>query len=390
MTEAAAADRRLVLVLGRRSGTSLFAGILGQLGFHVPQPEVRPDPTNPRGFSEPRWVVRFHTRLMQRRGVTVFDSRPAAWKRTVATANEDRLSEELGSWLAVQFVGRDNLVVKDPRLGWFVPLWLGATGGLGVDASFTTVLRHPSEVVKSARDSYGWQSDASAAAGWLNLTLHAERATRESRRAFVRYDDLLEAWPREVSRVGELLEIPWLVTVDRSRHPQVEAFVDRGLRRSAVGWDELRVPGPLRELVEQAWTGLTQLVEPGGDAQAAHASLDEVRGEYAAFYAGVEAIAQSSIKAAKRDAESAAPPSARPRRASGRLGRLRFIGGRAARLAPARQRRRVATLVESLGAAGLAGLPVRVAFLVPPRYRERVPLPLVRVGLRLVRRYAGR
>ena len=61
----------LVLVVGvGRSGTSLLAGILGQLGFHIPQPEVQADDTNPRGFGEPRWVVDFHTRLLRARRVT--------------------------------------------------------------------------------------------------------------------------------------------------------------------------------------------------------------------------------------------------------------------------------------------------------------------------------
>ena len=59
-------ERRLLLVVGvGRSGTSLMAGILCQLGFHIPQPEVKADETNPRGFGEPRWVVDFHTRLLQ-------------------------------------------------------------------------------------------------------------------------------------------------------------------------------------------------------------------------------------------------------------------------------------------------------------------------------------
>ena len=44
-------DRQLLLVVGiGRSGTSLFTGIVGQLGLHVPQPEVRADDTNPRGL----------------------------------------------------------------------------------------------------------------------------------------------------------------------------------------------------------------------------------------------------------------------------------------------------------------------------------------------------
>ena len=78
-------ERRLVLVVGvGRSGTSLLSGILGQLGFHIPQPEVNADDTNPRGFGEPRWVVDFHTRLLKARRVTVNDARPAAWEVTGA------------------------------------------------------------------------------------------------------------------------------------------------------------------------------------------------------------------------------------------------------------------------------------------------------------------
>ena len=41
--------KRIVLVVGvGRSGTSLLAGALGQLGFHIPQPEVTADETNPK------------------------------------------------------------------------------------------------------------------------------------------------------------------------------------------------------------------------------------------------------------------------------------------------------------------------------------------------------
>ena len=45
--------RRVVFVVGSgRSGTSTMAGALQALGMHVPQPEVRADETNPKGFAE--------------------------------------------------------------------------------------------------------------------------------------------------------------------------------------------------------------------------------------------------------------------------------------------------------------------------------------------------
>jgi hypothetical protein len=366
------ATRRLVLVVGKgRSGTSLFSGMLGRLGYHVPQPEVKADDTNPRGFGEPRWVVRFHKRIMRERRVTVFDSRFAAWERLAEVAEDRNVVEELRSWLAVQFVGTDSIVVKDPRNVWFLPLWRRCADELGAETSFATMLRHPTEVVTSARTSYGtWQNDASRAASWLNVSLHAEYATRGSRRAFVRYVDLLEDWPRELSRCGELLGAPWLMGIKRDDHPEVEKFVDPRLRRSPPGWDSVEVPASLRDMCEDAWAKLSRFADPGGDTEAARKELDAIRAAYVDFYAEAEAVAQSSVTAVK-------PRGAAAKQGS-RNGRRR--GGRAvvSRLVPAGMR---ASLRRS------DGLPVsvRMMLLVPPRYRERIPVPMVDAARRFVR-----
>ena len=76
------------------------------------------------------------------------------------------------------------VVVKDPRDGWFLPLWRSCADELGARTSFVTMLRHPAEILTSARKSYGtWQTDASRAAAWLNVMLETERATRGAPRA---------------------------------------------------------------------------------------------------------------------------------------------------------------------------------------------------------------
>jgi hypothetical protein len=319
--------RRLVLVVGKgRSGTSLLAGILGRLGFHVPQPEVKADRTNPRGFSEPRWVVRFHKRLLHARGVTAFDARSGAWDQLAELANNGEVVGELSSWLEAQFAKAENLVVKDPRIVWFLPLWLGSADELDVRTSFVTMIRHPAEVVVSGRASYGtWQNDASRALSWLDVTLHAEHATRGARRAFIRYDDLLEDWAREVSRCGEQVDVPWLAGIDRARHPEVDAFVDPALRRSAVGWDGVRLPAALQAMSEDVWTQMSGLAEPAGDNEEARARLDASR-----------------------------------------------------------------RALHDLGTTGRTGLPLvlRIMLLVPPRLRARFPRPIVHAARRIVRRRA--
>jgi hypothetical protein len=203
------AERSLVLVAGSgRSGTSLFSGILQRLGYHVPRPEVPADSTNPRGFAESEWVVEFHTRLLTKVGVQVSDARPAAWGHTAEVALDDAVHDELSRWLGKQFRAADHVLIKDPRLCWFLPLWRRCAEEAGVSPRFATVLRHPAAVIESKQRSYGgWQSDVNRTAGWLNLTLFTERATREGPRAFVRYEDLLDDWTRILGQVGEMLDL---------------------------------------------------------------------------------------------------------------------------------------------------------------------------------------
>jgi hypothetical protein len=320
--------KRLVLVVGvGRSGTSLLAGILGQLGFHIPQPEVTADDTNPRGFGEPRWVVDFHTRLMRRLRVIVFDARPVAFEKTGAVAADPASHGELRTWLQGELAQSDAVVVKDPRVGWFLPLWTACCDELGAGTSQITMLRHPSEILMSARKSYGtWQSDASRAAAWLNVMLETERATRGAARVYIRYEDLLGDWRAEIARAGRTLDLPLLDDIAPERAAAVDAFVDPSLHRNRVGWDELDVPESVRGLCERVW----ELFAAG--AEGAGADLDAARAEYGVLYREAEAIAQPSV-AAVRPLKKAPPPKTLRARVTRRIPkpvrrRLRRIAGR--------------------------------------------------------------
>lgn len=336
----AAEPRRLVLVVGvGRSGTSLLAGILGQLGFHIPQPEVTADDTNPRGFGEPRWVVDFHRRLMAGRRITVFDARPAAWDATATATDDPAVVEELRAWLGAELAQSADVVVKDPRSGWFLPLWNRCAADLGAQTSFITMLRHPAEILTSAKRSYGeWQTDASRAASWLNVMLQTEQATRDTRRAFIRYEDLLADWQAEVSRAGAALELPLLTAIDDARRTQVDRFVDPGLHRARVRWDDLAVPGRVIELCEAVWEQLQPLARPADDTAAVFARLDASHAAYDELYAEAESIAQSSVTAVRPKKKPARGPAAPP-----------TLKVRVARRIPARYRRRLRGIIRGSG-----------------------------------------
>jgi hypothetical protein len=297
----AVVPRTLVIVAGSgRSGTSLFSGILQRLGFHVPQPEVPADATNPRGFAESQWVVDFHTRLLRAARVQVSDARPAAWALTAEAALDDAVRSELRGWLAQQFGRADALIVKDPRLSWFLPLWRSCAQELGVAPRFVTMLRHPAAVVDSKQRWYGdWQGDVARTAGWVQQTLYTERATRDAPRVFVHYEDLLEDWPRVVARVGDALDLAVVRDAPATAMRDVHGFVDRTLARSRAEWDDgMKIPAALRAQADEVWALVCSLAsDPGVDVAP---RLDALRAAYVDLYAEAEAIAQSSIAAAAK------------------------------------------------------------------------------------------
>ncbi len=302
--------RKVLFVAGAgRSGTSTMAGLMSILGLHVPQPEVEADATNPKGFSEPRWVVDHHDRLLREAVVQVSDARPDAWFEAgrIATREPERI--KTAEWLEGHFDVNRELVVKDPRLSWFLSLWRVAAIRCGATPVFATMLRPPAEVVGSKQTYYSNKLGAAhLTASWLNMLLHTERATRESvdgavdgsGRVFVRYADLLDDWTRVTMSVGERLQ---LQSVTHARSEQIRdghRFVDPSLRRMSQGLDDLGLPRRLHDLTAQTWEELNKLADEGGDTPDAHATFDQLREAYVDLYAESEAISRSSVVAAEQ------------------------------------------------------------------------------------------
>jgi hypothetical protein len=307
---------------------------------------VPADDTNPRGFAESQWVVDFHTRLLRRAGVQVADARPAAWGEVAQIALDDGVQRELRSWLRKQFRKSDNVIIKDPRLSWFLPLWRGCAEDLGTSPRFVTVLRHPAVVIQSKQRSYGtWQGDIGRTAGWLNQALFTERATRDARRVFVRYEELLDDWTRTVGRVGDQLDLAVIRTVSAGSIVRVHEFVDRTLTRSRAGWGDFEIPDQLRQQADQVWELMCRLAEEQDAPQDVIDSLEVARAAYVELYEDAEAIAQSSI-----------------------------VAGRHSR--PARKSSLVANLVRLLARA----FPKRYRHKVPVRWRRRIFRALQRSG----------
>lgn len=313
-------SRRVVFVVGSgRSGTSALAGALQALGMHVPPPEVPADEAGPRGSAESAWVVDLHTELLERANVDVSDARPSAWFETGKLNANGLLRTRITDWLGPRFAPlpelevETELVLKDPRMAWFLGLWRAAAMRCDATPAYLTTLRHVTEVV-GTRDR-----PSARTAAWVNMMLHTERATRGSARAFVRYDDLLTDWTIPLFRVGTEFGLRAVTEASANSMREVHQFVDPDLHRTHHTWADVEVPARLREIAEESWRALSGLAEPDGDTEDRHATLDGLRTAYVGLYEEAEGLTASSLDAARR--EGAAAAASEPRGIKRLLGR---------------------------------------------------------------------
>jgi hypothetical protein len=286
-TSAQTGRRQMLVVAGSgRSGTSLFTGLAGRLGVHIPKPEVSANRSNPRGFGEPRWLVDFHNDLLSSVDVVVEDGRPEAWDLTDKVAEDPAALDPLVEWLEQQFAENERIVVKDPRLAWFLQLHRAAAGKVGADVHVATMLRHPAEVMRSREIAYGTRtSNTTRVIGWLTMMLGTETRTRDLPRATVRYDDLLADWRAAMTQADATVGMGLFERASEEQVAEAGNLVDPTLHRSSADWDELELPPRVLDLATRGYDAYGLLVGTSASEQAdTRATLDALKAELSAYY----------------------------------------------------------------------------------------------------------
>ncbi len=219
----------VIVVLGmHRSGTSALAGTFSQLGLNLGD-ELMPATVdaNPKGYFEHVRIVQAHDRLLAAFGMDWADPRPLpeSWMRHPATMQVRR---ELAALLSELVANGDTVVIKDPRLCRFVPLWQALFEELGIDAHFAFIARHPVEVAASLRRRDGMSEYR---AGLLSLAyqLEAELATRGANRVFMTYEALITDWRAQLGRCRHAFG-DRVLPGGEGHAAAVEGFLDAQLR----------------------------------------------------------------------------------------------------------------------------------------------------------------
>jgi tetratricopeptide (TPR) repeat protein len=150
---AARAGRTVIVVLGmHRSGTSLCARLLRELGVELGAPLAKPGFDNPDGFFEHAEVLRCHQTLLLALGAEWDTSRLVApipdafWTGKIATEGKQRMAQIVTRQL---HAGGGVWGFKDPRTLWFLPLWRQVFAELGVRPVWLMTVRAPGAVAAS-------------------------------------------------------------------------------------------------------------------------------------------------------------------------------------------------------------------------------------------------
>ena len=225
-------ERRAILVLGmHRSGTSALTRVLGLCGAALPGRILGPTPANIKGFWEPPEIVAIHDELLAALSSDWDDPSefPLDWLNSPSAA---AFKKRLRSTFSDIFGDQDLVVLKDPRICRFVPLWISILKSLAITPVFVIAVRNPLEVAASlkARDR---MPEAKALLLWLRHFLEAERYTRKSTRCFISYEEMLRDWRGTMAKIAIKLKISWPTPFEHAA-PDVEEFLSAELRHNVL------------------------------------------------------------------------------------------------------------------------------------------------------------
>ena len=99
-------------------------------------------------------------------------------------------------------------VLKDPRACRLLDFWIDAFADFEADAHIAVPVRNPLEVAASLKE----RDTIDPSVGlllWLRHVLDVEAASREHRRAFVRFEALLDNWQPLADAMGDAFDLTW-------------------------------------------------------------------------------------------------------------------------------------------------------------------------------------
>src|SRR5208337_4657010 len=241
---------------------------------------------NDRGFWESRAVFDIHNNFLRALDSSYDDPLPLPerwWDTEPAAAAKCHLAEEINK----NFSSSSLFVVKDPRITRLMPLWLSLLSEMQIETVIVIPVRNPLEVVSSLRKREGF-STAQASLMYLRSYLEVELATRQCRRLFVRYDQLLADWRDFASKLEKAVGRS-LLSLAPTSESEIEDFLSVDFHHHRSTREELATASNIARPVVELFDAMSAAADSSTE-QALQASFDRVHdvvAEATKLFAGV-------------------------------------------------------------------------------------------------------
>lgn len=274
-TDGGPGHRVAILILGmHRSGTSALSRVVSLLGATLPEHLLGARPGNPTGHWEPERLVQLHDRMLAEAG-----SRWDDWRSFDAEVlGGERLADykaQIRRLIVEEYGDSPLLVLKEPRICRFVPLYEAILDDLGIQPRFLLIDRNPLAVIESL-DRRDGMTEGFAGLLWLRHSLDAEWTTRDRPRAFTSYEALLDDWRGVITRITRTLEVEWPRGIDQAA-AEIETHLSEDLHHHPRTFADLAAHRGISSWIKESYAALQTLERRDGEDVEALATLDRVR-----------------------------------------------------------------------------------------------------------------
>ena len=231
------AKRRAFVVVGmHRSGTSAMTRTLSLLGAALPKRLMVAHEDNPAGFWEPQSVADLNDEILQALDSEwddVFSFRPRHYLSNFDRFYIGRAVEVLEQ----EFNGSEVIVLKDPRISVLTSFWDRALQEAGYATHYVVMVRNPLEVAESLRMRDSFPREKSLLL-WSSYMIAVDRDTRETKRTFLSYEQLMSDWRAVRDRIQEDTGVPFPRDTAAAAI-EIDRFLDNRLRHHQAASEDL-------------------------------------------------------------------------------------------------------------------------------------------------------
>ena len=178
--------KRIFFIAGmHRSGTSFLTQALSFMGLDLPISIQPGAPDNPKGHFESFNIAQFHGRLLHEIGSSwdTFSPPPKSW---FSSEYAEKSILKLSHMILSEFPGNGPILLKDPRISLFLPLWKDVVNRMKFDDFYIIPIRNPLDIAASL-DKRNKISQDRALLIFLNYLFSAEKHSRGEKRSLVEF-----------------------------------------------------------------------------------------------------------------------------------------------------------------------------------------------------------